>query len=169
MSTNMTGGADGGIAIQVRLDTSKASKELNRLEQKILKLQEEVTVGKTKKSALVAQLEQANTELTALQAKTKIDGKNFVISPEDSKRISDLKIQIEQTQTAIEQQNKALSDTQLTLDGVKTRYGEVTQRAQALCRSRAGNRRRLHAGSQRACRADGAGVCGGTAKRRRIK
>ena len=32
MSTNMTGGADGGIAIQVRLDTSKASKELNRLE-----------------------------------------------------------------------------------------------------------------------------------------
>ncbi|CAH0535545.1 hypothetical protein [Oscillospiraceae bacterium] len=132
MSTNMTGGADGGIAIQVRLDTSKASKELNRLEQKILKLQEEVTVGKTKKSALVAQLEQANTELTALQAKTKIDGKNFVISPEDSKRISDLKIQIEQTQAAIEQQNKALSDTQLTLEGVKIRYGEVTQRAQAL-------------------------------------
>ena len=132
MSTNMTGGADGGIAIQVRLDTSKASKELTRLEQKILKLQEEVTVGKTKKSALVAQLEQANTELTALQAKTKIDGKNFVISPEDSKRISDLKIQIEQTQAAIEQQNKALSDTQLTLDGVKIRYGEVTQRAQAL-------------------------------------
>ena len=132
MSTNMTGGADGGIAIQVRLDTSKASKELNRLEQKILKLQEEVTVGKTKKSALVAQLEQANTELTALQAKTKIDGKNFVISPEDSKRISDLKIQIEQTQAAIEQQNKALSDTQLTLEGVKTRYGEVTQQAQAL-------------------------------------
>ena len=132
MSTNMTGGADGGIAIQVRLDTSKASKELNRLEQKILKLQEEVTVGKTKKSALVAQLEQANTELTALQAKTKIDGKSFVISPEDSKRISDLKIQIEQTQTAIEQQNKALSDAQLTLEGVKTRYGEVTQQAQAL-------------------------------------
>ena len=132
MSTNMTGGADGGIAIQVRLDTSKASKELNRLEQKILKLQEEVTVGKAKKSALVAQLEQANAELTALQAKTKIDGKSFVISPEDSKRISDLKIQIEQTQTAIEQQNKALSDAQLTLEGVKTRYGEVTQQAQAL-------------------------------------
>ena len=132
MSTNMTGGADGGISIQVKLDTSKASKELTRLEQKILKLQEEVTVGKAKKSALVAQLEQANTELTALQAKTKIDGKNFVISPEDSKRISDLKIQIEQTQAAIEQQNKALSDTQLTLEGVKTRYGEVTQQAQAL-------------------------------------
>ena len=132
MSTNMTGGADGGIAIQVKLDTSKASKELTRLEQKILKLQEEVTVGKAKKSALVAQLEQANTELTALQAKTKIDGKNFVISPGDSKRISDLKIQIEQTQAAIEQQNKALSDTQLTLEGVKTRYGEVTQQAQAL-------------------------------------
>ena len=132
MSTNMTGGADGGIAIQVKLDTSKASKELTRLEQKILKLQEEVTVGKAKKSALVAQLEQANAELTALQAKTKIDGKSFVISPEDSKRISDLKIQIEQTQTAIEQQNKALSDTQLNLEGVKTRYGEVTQQAQAL-------------------------------------
>ena len=132
MSTNMTGGADGGIAIQVKLDTSKASKELTRLEQKILKLQEEVTVGKAKKSALVAQLEQANAELTALQAKTKIDGKSFVISPEDSKRISDLKIQIEQTQTAIEQQNKALSDAQLTLEGVKTRYGEVTQQAQAL-------------------------------------
>ena len=131
MSTNMTGGADGGIAIQVKLDTSKASKELTRLEQKILKLQEEVTVGKAKKSALVAQLEQANAELTALQAKTKIDGKSFVISPEDSKRISDLKIQIEQTQTAIEQQNKALSDAQLTLEGVKTRYGEVTQQAQA--------------------------------------
>ena len=65
MSTNMTGGADGGIAIQVKLDTSKASKELTRLEQKILKLQEEVTVGKAKKSALVAQLEQANAELTA--------------------------------------------------------------------------------------------------------
>lgn len=32
MSTNMTGGADGGIAIQVKLDTSKASKELTRLE-----------------------------------------------------------------------------------------------------------------------------------------
>lgn len=95
MSTNMTGGADGGIAIQVKLDTSKASKELTRLEQKILKLQEEVTVGKAKKSALVAQLEQANAELTALQAKTKIDGKSFVISPEDSKRISDLKIQID--------------------------------------------------------------------------
>ena len=132
MSTNMTGGTDGGIAIQVKLDTSKASKELTRLEQKILKLQEEVTVGKAKKSALVAQLEQANTELTALQAKTKFDGKNFVISPEDSKRISDLKIQIEQTQAAIEQQNKALSNTQLTLEGVKTRYGEVTQQAQAL-------------------------------------
>ena len=31
MSTNMTGGADGGIAIQVKLDTSKASKELGSL------------------------------------------------------------------------------------------------------------------------------------------
>lgn len=168
MSTNMTGGADGGIAIQVKLDTSKASKELTRLEQKILKLQEEVTVGKAKKSALVAQLEQANAELTALQAKTKIDGKSFVISPEDSKRISDLKIQIEQTQTAIEQQNKALSDAQLTLEGVKTRYGEVTQQAQALC-GRAGNRRRLHAGSQGARRADGRCFCTGAVERRRIK
>ena len=161
MSTNMTGGADGGIAIQVKLDTSKASKELTRLEQKILKLQEEVTVGKAKKSALVAQLEQANAELTALQAKTKIDGKSFVISPEDSKRISDLKIQIEQTQTAIEQQNKALSDAQLTLEGVKTRYGT--------CCGRAGNRRRLHAGSQGARRADGRCFCTGAVERRRIK
>ena len=165
MSTNMTGGADGGIAIQVKLDTSKASKELTRLEQKILKLQEEVTVGKAKKSALVAQLEQANAELTALQAKTKIDGKSFVISPEDSKRISDLKIQIEQTQTAIEQQNKALSDAQLTLEGVKRGYAAGA----STCRSRAGNRRRLHAGSRGARRADGRCFCTGAAERRRIK
>lgn len=40
---------DASVSVGVNLNTGKADKELQRLEQKVLKLQEELTVGKKQK------------------------------------------------------------------------------------------------------------------------
>lgn len=41
---------DASVSVGVNLNTGKADKELQRLEQKVLKLQEELTVGKSKRA-----------------------------------------------------------------------------------------------------------------------
>ena len=56
-------GGDGSFVVTVNMDTSKASKELNRLEQKILRLREKLSVGGHRKSVLVEELEQAKAAL----------------------------------------------------------------------------------------------------------
>lgn len=123
---------DASVSVGVNLNTGKADKELQRLEQKVLKLQEDLTVGKSKKGALTAELEQAQKALAELQAQTKIESGKAIISPENVTKISAMQEKITSAQTAIEKQNQSLKNTQMELDGVKLRYGEVSQKAQEL-------------------------------------
>lgn len=123
---------DASVSVGVNLNTGKADKELQRLEQKVLKLQEDLTVGKSKKGALTAELEQAKKALAELQAQTKIEGGKAIISPENVTKISAMQEKITSVQAAIEKQNQSLKNTQMELDGVKLRYGEVSQKAQEL-------------------------------------
>lgn len=129
---------DASVSVGVNLNTGKADKELQRLEQKVLKLQEDLTVGKSKKGALTAELEQAKKALAALQAQTKIEGGKAIISPENVTKISAMQEKITSVQAAIEKQNQSLKNTQMELDGVKLRYGEVSQKAQELAAAERG-------------------------------
>ncbi len=124
--------ADGSFVVTVNMDTSKANKELNRLEQKILRLREKLSVGGHRKSVLVEELEQAKAALAEVQAQTKIEGGRAIFTPENKARILELKEQIAQLETAIGQQNAKLRETQIELDGVLDRYGDVTREAQLL-------------------------------------
>lgn len=125
-------GGDGSFVVTVNMDTSKASKELNRLEQKILRLREKLSVGGHRKSVLVEELEQAKAALAEVQAQTKIEGGRAIFTPENKARILELKEQIAQLETAIGRQNAKLRETQIELDGVLGRYGDVTREAQLL-------------------------------------
>ena len=129
---------DASVSVGVNLNTGKADKELQRLEQKVLKLQEDLTVGKSKKGALTAELEQAKKALAELQAQTKIEGGKAIISPENVTKISAMQEKITSVQAAIEKQNQSLKNTQMELDGVKLRYGEVSQKAQELAAAERG-------------------------------
>mgnify|MGYP004691229807 CR=1 FL=1 len=130
---------DASVSVGVNLNTGKADKELQRLEQKVLKLQEDLTVGKSKKGALTAELEQAQKALAELQAQTKIEGGKAIISPENVTKISAMQEKITSVQAAIEKQNQSLKNTQMELDGVKLRYGEVSQKAQELAAAESGS------------------------------
>lgn len=129
---------DASVSVGVNLNTGKADKELQRLEQKVLKLQEDLTVGKSKKGALTAELEQAKKALAELQAQTKLEGGKAIISPENVTKISAMQEKITSVQAAIEKQNQSLKNTQMELDGVKLRYGEVSQKAQELAAAERG-------------------------------
>lgn len=129
---------DGSIAIVVDMNVKDAEKELARLKQKVLKLEEELTVGGNNKSALTAELERAQKALADLQAQTKIKGNKFVISPENQKRITGMQGYIQRVKEELDQQNETLRKTQLELDGVKIRYGEVAQKAQELAAAEQG-------------------------------
>jgi hypothetical protein len=129
---------DASVSVGVNLNTGKADKELQRLEQKVLKLQEDLTVGKSKKGALTAELEQAQKALAELQAQTKIEGGKAIISPENVTKISAMQEKITSVQAAIEKQNQSLKNTQMELDGVKLRYGEVSQKEQELAAAERG-------------------------------
>lgn len=129
---------DASVSVGVNLNTGKADKELQRLEQKVLKLQEDLTVGKSKKGALTAELERAKKALAELQAQTKIESGKAIISPENVTKISAMQEKITSVQTAIEKQNQSLKNTQMELDGVKLRYGEVSQKAQELAAAERG-------------------------------
>lgn len=120
---------DGGVVITVNMDTTKASKELNRLEQKILRLQEKLRVGGHRKSVLVEELEQAKAALAQISQEQ--NGKT-VITPGKYEEFQQLQEQIAQLETAIERQNVKLRETQIELDGVLDRYGDVTREAQLL-------------------------------------
>lgn len=130
---------DASVSVGVNLNTGKADKELQRLEQKVLKLQEDLTVGKSKKGALTAELEQAQKALAELQAQTKIKDGRAIISPENVTKISAMQEKITSVQATIEKQNQSLKNTQMELDGVKLRYGEVSQKAQELAAAESGS------------------------------
>lgn len=129
---------DASVSVGVNLNTGNADKELQRLEQKVLKLQEDLTVGKSKKGALTAELEQAQKALAELQAQTKIEGGKAIISPENVTKISAMQEKITLVRAAVDKQNEALKNTQMELDGVKLRYGEVSQKAQELAAAERG-------------------------------
>lgn len=124
------GNPDGSVIIKVNLTTGDAEKEAARLQKKILRLEENLTVGKHKKNVLTENLKSAKKELEELQSKTTISGWKAIISPEDVSRISELRDTISSTQKEIETQNNSLEETQTRLDGVKIRYGEVAQMAE---------------------------------------
>ena len=122
-------GGDGSFAVTVNMDIDKASKELNRLEQKILRLQEKLSVGGHRKSVLVEELEQAKAALAQIAQEQ--NGKT-VITPGRYEEFQQLQEQIAQLETAIDKQNVKLRETQIELDGVLDRYGDVTREAQLL-------------------------------------
>lgn len=128
--------SDGSVNIVVNMDVDDAEKELARLKQKVFKLEESLTVGKTKKNVLLDKLKQAEAELEEFysRAGTAQDIKN---SPGLTGERDKLLETIESLQKAIDKQNASLENTQMELDGVKTRYSEVTQKAQELADAQA--------------------------------
>ncbi|MGN1025936.1 MAG: hypothetical protein ACI4P4_05975, partial [Faecousia sp.] len=126
----MTGNVDGSVVVVVKLTTDDAEKEAARLHKKIMRLEESITVGKHKKNVLTENLKSAQKELDDLQSRTKITGGKAIISPEDVSRISELQEKISSTEKEIKKQNQAIEETQMRLDGVKIRYGEVAQIAE---------------------------------------
>lgn len=122
--------ADGSVVVSVLLSTDDAEKEAARLQKKILRLEENLTVGKHKKNVLTENLKSAQKELEDLQSKTTISKGKAIVSPEDVSRISELKDTIAYTAKEIDNQNKSIEETQTRLDGVKIRYGEVAQIAE---------------------------------------
>lgn len=122
-------GGDGSFVVTVNMDIDKASKELNRLEQKILRLQEKLSVGGHRKSVLMEELEQAKAALAQIAQEQ--NGKT-VITPGKYEEFQQLQEQIAQLETAIEKQNAKLRETQIELDGVLDRYGDVAREAQLL-------------------------------------
>lgn len=82
------GKSDGSVIIEVNLSSDDVEKELSRLQKKMLRLEENMTVGKSKKNALVENLKSAQKELEDLQSKTTISGGKAIISQENASRIS---------------------------------------------------------------------------------
>lgn len=124
--------ADSSVTISVNMDASDAERELTRLKQKILRLEEDLTVKRNRKNVLTAQLEQVKAERSALQAQGKTEGGRLIFTPQDKARILELGDLIRQLEPAIEKQNEALRNTQIELDGVKIRYGDIAREAQLL-------------------------------------
>ena len=118
---------DGSVIIEVNLSIDDAEKEAERLKKKILRLEESLTVGTSKKNTLVEKLKAAEKELEEIQGKTTISGGKAFISSENITRISELKNTISEINNKINKQNEALENTQMELDGVKTRYGEIAK------------------------------------------
>lgn len=124
--------ADGAVLIKVDLNISDAERELTRLKNNILKTEQALAEKKLKKTALEQSLENSQKALSELQAKTKlIDGK-FVYEPGDDKRILGLKAEIEKTEEEIKKCDAAMEDLNLSADGARLRFGEVTQEAERL-------------------------------------
>lgn len=122
---------DGSVIIEVTLTTGDAKKEAARLQKKLLRLEESLTVGKHKKNVLTENLKSAQKELEDLQSKTTISEGKAIISPEDVSRISELQETISSTKKEIDKQNTSIEEMQMRLDGVKIRYGEIAQMAAA--------------------------------------
>lgn len=124
---------DGSITFCTELDNKDLEKELSRLKQKILRLEENLTVGNSKKNTLTEKLKRAREEYEKLQKEMTVssDGK-ITRSDETLSRMLELGNIIKQTEAAIKKQNSALEETQMQLNGVKIRYGEVAATAERL-------------------------------------
>ena len=128
--------ADGSVLIKIDLDAGDTEKELARLKKKALRLEEALTVGKHKKGVLTEELESYKKALEELESQAEfVDTggpfKKKVISEETIQAITDMKAKIQETEAAIQKQNAELREAEMTLDGVKLRFGEVAQAAQA--------------------------------------
>ena len=123
--------ADGSVTLSVNMDASDADRELARLKQKILRLEEDLAVKKNRKNVLVAQLEEAERKFHDLSELVK-SGKTDV-----APQLDPLAEEIQKIQSAVEKQNEALKNTQIELDGVMGRYGDVAQIAQSLADEKA--------------------------------
>ena len=118
--------ADGSVTLSVNMDASDADRELARLKQKILRLEEDLTVKRNRKNVLAAQLEEAERKFYELD-KRAMHGDTAAAA-----QLEPLAAEIEKIQSAVEKQNEALKNTQLELDGVRIRYGDVAREAQQL-------------------------------------
>nr|DAQ98240.1 MAG TPA: minor tail protein [Caudoviricetes sp.] len=118
--------ADGSVTLFVNMDASDADRELARLKQKILRLEEDLTVKRNRKNVLAAQLEEAERKFYELD-KRAMHGDTAAAA-----QLEPLAAEIEKIQSAVEKQNEALKNTQLELDGVRIRYGDVAREAQQI-------------------------------------
>lgn len=124
---------DGSITFSTELDNGDLEKELARLKKKVLRLEEDLTVGTSKKNALAEKLKLAREEYKKLQADMTVSGGGKIVrSDETLSQMLELGNTIKETEAAIKKQNRALEETQMKLDGVKARYGEVAREASKL-------------------------------------
>ena len=71
--------ADGSVTLSVNMDASDADRELARLKQKILRLEEDLTVKRNRKNVLAAQLEEAERKFYELD-KRAMHGSSWTVS-----------------------------------------------------------------------------------------
>lgn len=116
-----------------RAAKSEPYKSMDRLSTKISKMENDLSIGQNKKSALAAELEKATAELNELQAgKPVLAGAGMRDTEKELSRTRELQKEIPQIEASIEKQNNILHTTELTLDAVKKQYEEVAQKAQEL-------------------------------------
>lgn len=128
----MANNADGSVAIEVNMDVSDAEKELARLKKRVYKLEEELTVKRTKRSALVQALSAANAEMDKLKARGTKDKDGYTVySDKDKSRMDEIQSKINEITKQLNRQKESIHETDLALEGVKIRYGDISQVAAA--------------------------------------
>lgn len=124
---------DGGILIGVNLDINEAEQELSRLKKKILRLQEDLYVKKSRKTNIEESLANARAELSAIQSQTKIgDNNRAIITPENVEKISELGEKIKAMEADLEASNAEIEKTTQNLQAESDWYGEVAKKAQEI-------------------------------------
>lgn len=124
--------SDGSIRIDTKLNIGEAEKELNRLKQKILGLEEDLYLKKKHKSGIEQSLEDARKELESVQQRTSIENGRFVIDPADLERITALKEQISSLEGDLKKADSAIKQSEQSLEAQKEIYGEVEHKAAEL-------------------------------------
>lgn len=124
--------SDGSIRIDTKLNIGEAEKELNRLKQKILGLEEDLYLKKKHKSGIEQSLEDARKELESVQQRTSIENDRFVIDPADLERITALKEQISSLEGDLKKADSAIKQSEQSLEAQKEIYGEIEHKAAEL-------------------------------------
>lgn len=109
------------------MNISDAEKELARLKKRVFRLEENIAVQSAKKNHLQEQLEAANQELEELQKRAE-SGADI----EAVQKMGEVKNRISEIDTEIQKCDRDLQETNITLDAMKIRYGDVAAEAARL-------------------------------------
>lgn len=125
----------GSITFSTELDNADLEKQLSDLKKKITKLDIDLAVKSSEKSALEKRLEGAREELDKLLASGKVAGDTISFGEGvegAAERAGELRARISETESEIEKLNKSIEDGKINLEAQKKVYGEIYQKVEDL-------------------------------------